>query len=213
MRRVTKISPNQVSLLSSEPHLGPSVDLFCRSRELLHFSIVCLVNGGYAEAKILLRAAFENAQLIKLFAIKPDLAKEWIFEPEKFKNQWTPSKVRRTVVSQEANLEVRNGSDRIYANFCEYTHPSFNGWMELLRKQDNTILISAIPEFNAEYASECIGLICFLMIETLGAYFTVYIKYLSNETCEEAKKLLPKIYEIVIRHFQLRTYNKKLLLD
>jgi hypothetical protein len=37
MRRVTRISSDQISLLSSEPYLGPSIDLFCRIRELLIF--------------------------------------------------------------------------------------------------------------------------------------------------------------------------------
>jgi hypothetical protein len=55
------------------------------------------------------------------------------------------------------------------------------------------VLISAIPEFNAVYASECIGLIFFMMVESLGAYLSIHIKYLRRETREEAPKLIPEI--------------------
>jgi hypothetical protein len=57
MRRITKITENAVESFQKNPNLRAVLDLFCRNRELVHFSIVCMVNGGYAETKILSRVA------------------------------------------------------------------------------------------------------------------------------------------------------------
>lgn len=57
MRRITSVSRNA----PTSPVLSAIMNLFARNRELVHFSTVCLLNGGYAPAKVLVRVALENS--------------------------------------------------------------------------------------------------------------------------------------------------------
>lgn len=81
MRRLTKSSREALPHFDKQPNLRAIMELFCRNRELAHFSIVCIVNAGYAETKILSRVSMENFLLMRLFAIRPVLASTWISVP------------------------------------------------------------------------------------------------------------------------------------
>ena len=47
MRRVTSIADKVLSHSDTRADLKAVFDLFSRNRDLVHFSIVCLLNGGY----------------------------------------------------------------------------------------------------------------------------------------------------------------------
>ncbi|MCJ7559042.1 hypothetical protein MUO79_00290 [Candidatus Bathyarchaeota archaeon] len=104
MRRVTRVADNASSHFDTQPSLRAIMDLFCRNRELVHFSIVCMVNGGYPETKILSRVAMENFLLMRLFNLRPALANDWFSDPAKFRAKWAPGKVRKAVF---ANIPSR----------------------------------------------------------------------------------------------------------
>ena len=81
------------------------MELFCRNRELTHFSIVCMVNAGYSETKILSRVAIENVLLMRLFAINPNIADIWFSDPDKFRKEWKPKTVRKAVFAKVSERE------------------------------------------------------------------------------------------------------------
>ena len=187
------------------------MELFCRNRELAHFSIVCMLNAGYSETKILSRAAFENLLLMRLFMIKPEIAGVWFSDAEKFREKWRPKKIRKSVFSSIP--EQLAGYENFYSLLCDYTHPSFEGWFELFKREKNNVVIGAKPELNSEYASECIGLICFIALQSVDVYVKLFQKWMGENTLNEANNILmPKVLHIVKRHFQVTGYDKKSLL-
>jgi len=211
MRRLTKTSKKALSDFDKQRHLRAVMELFCRNRNLAHFSIVCMVNAGYAETKILSRVAFENFLLMRLFALKPNLAELWFSNPDDFRTKWPQKEIRKAVFSKKP--EWITSYDKFYWVLCDYTHPSFKGWYEIFRREKGGVFISSRPEFNADYSSECIGLICFMMIQTVKVYTDLFKQWMDEETINEANNLMPKIHEMVRRHFEVRFYKKGRLLE
>jgi hypothetical protein len=164
MRRITSVSKDAISEFSAEPNLPAVMNLFARNRELVHFSMVCLMNAGYASTKILSRAALENTLCMRLFNKKPDLAKKWSTNPDEFGQQWTPQKIRDELFLRDSDLW--HSYNEFYWKLCNYTHPSFKGWTELIHER----AIPWRPLFNADYASECIGLVFFIFVQSLQQF-------------------------------------------
>lgn len=211
MRRITGIADQAVSEFDKQHDLRATMDLFCRNRDLVHFSIVCTVNGGYPETKILSRVALENFMLIRFFNLKPSLAKNWFSDPEVFREKWPPKEIRKAVFA-EIPKRIHNYSS-FYWLLCDYSHPSFKGWIELMKKKENGIYIRWHPEFNSDYASECIGLICWITLQSTTGYMRAFKKWLTPGLVLEADKLMPKIFEMVTRHFEVRIYDKRKMID
>ena len=211
MRRLTQSSREALPHFDKHPNLRAIMELFCRNRELAHFSIVCMINAGYAETKILSRVSMENFLLMRLLVIRPDLASTWFVNIEKFRCEWSPKEVRKAVFNKKP--ERGSNYERFYWLLCDYTHPSFKGWFELFRRQNDGVFISSRPEFNPDYASECIGLICFAMIQSVKVYVDSFKPWMDQKVVDEANRLMPKLHEMVTRHFEVRIYNKKKLLE
>ena len=168
MRRVTKVANKALPYFDKEPALRAVMELFCRNREIAHFSMVCMLNAGYSETKILSRAAFENLSVMRLLLLKPDVAEIWFSDSEKFRRKWNPTEIRKAVFSRIP--EQLAGYDNFYSLLCDYTHPSFKGWFEIFKRKTNSVFIGAKPELNSEYASECIGLIGFIALQSVDVY-------------------------------------------
>jgi hypothetical protein len=210
MRRITTVAHKTLPIFDEQPSLRAVMELFCRNRELAHFSIVCMLNAGYSETKILSRVAFENISLMRLFAIKPEVAITWFSDPDKFRKEWKPQKIRKAVFSKIPKHLA--GYDNFYWLLCDYTHPSFKGWFEIFKRQENRVSIGARPEFNSEYASECIGLIGFIALQSIEVYSRFFQNWLDESIIKEADTLKLKVLDIVRRHFEIRAYDKKGLL-
>jgi len=103
MRRMTKVSKAAISQISSNADLSAIMNLFARNRELVHFSMVCLLNGGYAPTKVLVRTALENTLCLRLFNKKPELAEKWFTSPDQIREKWTP---RRSEMSYSLRAQV-----------------------------------------------------------------------------------------------------------
>jgi hypothetical protein len=200
MRRTTGISKDAVTGFDKKPNLSAVMNLFARNRELVHFSLVCTMNGGYAPTKILLRTALENALCMRLFNEKPDLAKEWFANPKQFYSNWTPQKIRNTLFPKESSL--RKAYNKFYWRLCDYTHPSFRGWAEQLGNGG----IRWRPIFNPDYASECFGLIFFIIVHSFKQFTNklAFQKWLPERLTKEINKLLLRDAQMVRRHFQIR---------
>jgi len=211
MRRITKVADKAIPYFNKQQSLRAIMELFSRNRELAHFSIVCMVNAGYSETKILSRVAIENVLLMRLFAIRPDIADMWFSDPDKFRKEWQPKDIRKAVFAKVSRRE--KNYEKFYWLLCDYTHPSFKGWFEIFKRQKNGVVIGARPEFNPDYSSECIGLICFVAIQSIKVYLDFFKKWLDENMLREANNLMPKLFEIVSRHFEVRIYDKKKLLE
>jgi hypothetical protein len=192
------VNPKRPHDFSVKPNLPAIMNLFARNRALVHFSIICLMNGGYAPTKVLSRVALENILCMRLFNKKPDLAKEWSANPERFRKRWNPKKIRNELFSRESNLW--KAYTVFYWKLCNYTHPSSKGWSEQISEKG--ILWS--PLFNPDYASECIGLIFFTIVQSFQQFTNSFKKWFPPKMVEEINELLAKDSQMVRRHFQVR---------
>lgn len=191
MRRITSVSRNA----PTSPVLSAIMNLFARNRELVHFSTVCLLNGGYAPAKVLVRVALENSLYMRLFRKKPELAQDWFSNPEGFRKEWLPKKIRDELFSE--NPTLWKAYTEFYWVLCNYSHPSFKGWSEQIL--EHSILWH--PVFNADYASECMGLIFFIIVQSFQQFAQAFKQWISDNMIAEINSLLPKDSQMVRRHF------------
>lgn len=198
MRRMTRVSKDAVKEFSKKRNLQAIINLFARNRELVHFSMVCLMNGGYAITKILSRAALENTLCIRLFNKKPELAKEWFTNPEEFRKEWTPQKIRDELFKEGSSLW--NSYNKFYWKLCDYSHPSFKGWSELV--YDKSILWH--PVFNEDYASECIGLSFFIIVQSLQQFTEAFKRWFTPKLNKEVTNIGLQGSQMIRRHFQVK---------
>ena len=198
MRRITKVSKDAINEISTNADLSAVMNLFARNRELIHFSTVCFMNGGYAPTKVLSRAALENTLCMRLFNRKPELAKEWFTNPDEFRQEWTPQKIRDELFTGGSSLW--NSYNEFYWKLCDYSHPSFKGWSELTHERG----IPWCPLFNADYASECIGLVFFIIVQSLKQFAEAFKKWFSPKLTEEVNTLGLKGSQMIRRHFQVK---------
>jgi hypothetical protein len=196
MRRITSVSKDAIKEFPSNPSLSAIMNLFARNRELVHFSMICLTNGGYASTKVLSRVALENILCMRLFKDKPDLATEWFSSPVKFRENWPPGKIRDELFSRDSSF---NKAYRVfYEQLCNYSHPSFRGWSEQILKES----ILWHPVFSADYASECIGLIFFVIVQSLILFKDSFRKWLPENFIVDINNILPKSLQMVRKHFK-----------
>ena len=198
MRRMTKVSKDAIDEITTKPNLSAVMNLFTRNRELVHFSMVCLMNAGYAPMKVLSRAALENTLCMRLFSKHPDLARRWFMNPDEFRKEWKPQMVRDELFSKGSSLW--HSYNEFYWKLCDYAHPSLKGWSELIYERS----ILWHPIFNEDYASECIGLIFFIIVQSLQQFAEAFKKWFTPKMVEEVNNIGLKCSQMIRRHFQVK---------
>jgi hypothetical protein len=195
MRRITSISKDASREFSTNPVLSAIMNLFARNRELIHFSTVCFANGGYASSKVLVRVGLENSLYMRLFRKKPELARDWFSDPERFRREWSPRRIRDELF--QTNPTLRTSYSEFYWVLSNYSHPSFKGWSEQII--EHSILWHQV--FNADYASECMGLIFFIIVQSCKQFAQVFKQWIPDQMVAEINSLLPRDSQMVRRHF------------
>lgn len=171
--------------------------LFSRNRELVHFSVVSLLNGGYAPVKVLVRAATENALCMRLFNKKPELATIWLKDPEGFRRKWHPKAIIRDLFAN--NQRMKLSYEKFYDILCTYVHPSSLGWREQI--SDSKILWR--PIFESEHASECFGLIFFAIMQSFKPFLEANKGRLHPDVRSQVNVIMPKVDQMITRHLQV----------
>lgn len=203
MRRVTSISKDSIDEISMKPNLSAVFNLFARNRDLVHFSVLCLMNGGYASTKVLSRAALENTLCMRLFNKKPELAEIWFSNPDKFRNEWKPHEIRKELFSEESS-SLWDSYSRFYWQLCDYSHPSSKGWSEIIYEDVHIRKLLWRPVFNDDFASECIGLIFFIIVQSLKPFTEAFSKWLPQNLIEEIIEIGKRDSEMIQRHFRVK---------
>jgi len=200
MRRVTNLNPLEKSSGNRDLH-GAIQLLFSRNRELAHFSVVCLFNGGYASVKVLVRAATENALCMRLFNKRPELATKWIKNPERFRRKWNPTQIIRDVFATKER--IGRSYRQFYGILCSYVHPSSLGWREQI--VDSKILWR--PIFKPENASECFGQVFFIIMQSFKPFFETCQQRIPLDVLSHVNVILPRVEQMIMRHFQVIGYT------
>jgi hypothetical protein len=198
MRRAT--DPNNYNPdVRKLAHGSATFLLFSRNRELIHFSAVCLLHGGYSSVKVLVRAAYENGLYMRLFNKMPRLAEEWFKDTEKFRRTWRIGIAQQELFQKSSSL--CNSHAKFYGELCKYAHPSSEGWREQLR--DGGVLWR--PMFNADNAEESIGLVFYVIVQTWKTFLAAMEKQISKEFLPEIYRRMMNNEGMLERHFVVYT--------
>jgi hypothetical protein len=188
---------NEALRNSEKPQMYANGNLFARNRQLLLNAYLCLGCSHYGTQFVILRTIMENNNLMRLFNLHPRYAYEWLpLDKQKqfsletqtkyaksgragatFKAQW----VRNMVFKKEGKEEVGKQIEKIYSELCDYTHPNFKGWRELMGLQAKKEVLLELPAFTPDNASELVPATLFFMqmsfktcVETFGQYLVSF---------------------------------------
>lgn len=198
MRRITSVSKDAIKEMSEKPNLYAVMNLFARNRELVHFSTVSMMNAGYSPTKVLSRAALENTLCMRLFNKKPELAQKWFTNPDEFRKEWKPHNIRDELFLRKSSLW--KSYNHFYWGLCNYSHPSFRGWMELIHEKS----VLWRPIFNEDFASECIGLTFFIIFHSLQQFAEAFKEWFDPQLLKEVYNTGLQVSQMIRRHFQVK---------
>lgn len=194
MRNLTKVSYEAVNEYPKRPNLYTNHNLFSRNRQLLLNSYTSLLFSSYGTEFVIVRTVLENNNLMRLFNKNPQFAFEWL--PQILQNRFpdeTKAKfgvsgkserrfraefVRNGVFGEKGKEKVKDDIETFYADLCNYTHPNFNGWKELVfREQNSPEMIQNMPRFQVDSAEVGVGVALFSMQTTFKAIAETFKGY------------------------------------
>lgn len=164
---------------NKEPNLYANRSLFARNRQLLLNAYFCMLCSNYGTQFVILRTVLENNDLMRLFNLHPQYAYWWLssetqkqFPSEiqakygksgkhdiEFGNSW----VRNNLFKEIKKEKVAKNIKEIYGELCDYTHPNFKGWQELMGSVRKEEVLMKMPAFAENNIFEAIGLSLLLM--------------------------------------------------
>jgi hypothetical protein len=195
LRDLTLISKDTLKDYQTKPNLFTNLNLFARNRQLLLNGYFCTLSSSYGTQFVILRTVFENNNLMRYFNKKPQCAFKWLSKeiqerfPEetklkfgtsgKYDVKFHPTTVREKVFEGTGNEKVRSELETFYHQLCDYTHPNFMGWRELVIPQKNGVeIILNMPRYEEKTAKLAVGLLLFSINLTFKAYVLTFKNYL-----------------------------------
>jgi hypothetical protein len=196
MRDLTQITEDAVKDYQTKPNLFTNHNLFSRNRQLLLNAYFCLLSSSYGTEFVILRTVLENNNLMRLFNKNPQYAFEWLsMEMQKRFSQETQLKygksgkhdrtykawfVRKYVFDEIEREKVREDIKQFYGALCNYTHPNFRGWHELIGKLGEVEIILNMPRFQEKNAETAVGMSLFLMQTSFKGFVETFKGYLAG---------------------------------
>ena len=197
MRDLTQITEEAVKEYPKKPNLFTNHNLFARNRQLLLNAYVSLLFSSYGTQFVILRTVLENNNLMRLFNKNPQYSFEWLskeiqnrFPPEtrlkygksgKHDREFKPTFVRENVFDVLGKEKVRSDIKEFYDQLCNYTHPNFLGWREIVIKQPEEVeIILNMPRFQEATADSAVGIALFLTQATFKSFVDTFKGYLAG---------------------------------
>ncbi len=149
---------------NKEPNLYANRSLFARNRQLLLNAYFCFLCSNYGTQFVILRTILENNNLMRLFNLHSRYAYWWLssekqkrFPPEiqakygksgkydmEFGNSWVRNKLFKEIKKEKVAENIKE----IYGELCDYTHPNFKGWQELMGSMEKEEVLMKMPAFR-----------------------------------------------------------------
>ncbi len=198
MRNLTNVTQEAVKEYQKKPNLYTNHNLFSRNRQLLLNAYTSLLFSSYGTEFVIVRTVLENNNLMRLFNKNSNYAFEWLpqslqnrFSQEtkaefgktgKFERRFGAGFVRNGVYDGRGKEKVKDDIDRFYSDLCNYTHPNFSGWKELVfRTPDSVEMISNMPRFRDDTAELGVGVVLFSIQTTFKAIVETFKGYWHGE--------------------------------
>ena len=194
LRELTKITKEASKEYPNKPNYYANHDLFARNRQLLTNAYVSLLFSAYGTNFVILRTVLENNNLMRLFNKNPKLAFWWfpqniqkrfskevqtkfskhLKERQIYKPEFVRKKIFDTVEKETLRVEIRD----FYSQLCNYTHPNYVGWKELVVQNEGVELILNVPSFSLKESEVGLGVYLFVMQGTLKGFVETFKDYL-----------------------------------
>jgi len=190
--QLTEVTNDAKKGFPTKPNLLANVNLFGRNRQLLLNAYFCMLSSNYGTQFVISRTVLENNNLMRLFNLNPSYAYEWLTvdKQKQFsediqskystlteKKQFEPFWVLKKVLSQEKQKKARKDTARIYGQLCEYTHPNFLGWREIMGKQGENEVLLDLPTLTSENAENAVVMTLFLIQGTFKTFVETFRGY------------------------------------
>jgi hypothetical protein len=215
MRDLTGVTQDAVNDYKTKPNLFANHNLFARNRQLLLNAYFCLLSSSYGTEFVILRTVLENNNLMRLFNKEPQFAFEWLSEAvqKRFSEEtqvkygksgkasqtYEPSFVRKYVFDEIAKEKVRNDVKELYSQLCDYTHPNYLGWQELVGQLGPTEVILNMPRFVPKNTETAMGLTLFLIQLSFKAFVETFEDYVSGFT-DLLKEWQDSYFKLIFRY-------------
>jgi hypothetical protein len=210
---LTQVTNNAKKDFATKPNLFANTNLFGRNRQLLLNAYFCMLCSNYGTQFVISRTVLENNNLMRLFNMNPRYAFEWLpqnkqkeFSPEtqlKYsgsdeKKTFDPFWVLKEVLGEEKQKTAKKDTARIYGQLCDYTHPNFSGWQEIMGIQGANEILLDLPTWSSENTENAVIMTLFLIqlsfktfVETFKGYWLSYAAQI-YEWQKEFDKLIVK---------------------
>jgi len=170
---------NEAIRKKAEPNIYANMRLFARNRQLLLNAYFCMLCSNYGTQFVILRTVLENNNLMRLFNLHPEYAYEWLSSEKQrqfpsqvqakygrstrknreFKDLRVRAQLFREIKKEKVAKEIKE----IYGQLCDYTHPNFKGWHEVMGLHGNEEVLLRMPAFVGDNAIEAVKLSLWLM--------------------------------------------------
>lgn len=192
--KLTKITKEASKQYPDKPNYSANHELFARNRQLLFNAYISLLFSSYGTNFVILRSVLENNNLMRLFNKNSKYAFEWLSKQRqglfteksrkkfgktrKCERTYKPSFVRKKIFDTEEKLNVRRDIKKLYSQLCDYTHPNYSGWKELVVLHNEHEFIQNVPLFLLDQSESALGLYLFMLQLTLKAFVETFKEYL-----------------------------------
>jgi hypothetical protein len=196
---VTQSANDAEKEFSKKPNLLANRNLFGRNRQLLLNAYSCMLGSDYGTHFVILRTVLENNNLMRLFDLQPIYAFEWLPKEEQKqsssefqatfcclteKRNFNPFWVLKTILSEERKKKAKSDTQRIYGQLCDYTHPNFVGWQEIMGMKDSKELLLDLPTFSSYNSEHAVVIMLFLTQLSLKTFVESFIGYWSDHALQ-----------------------------
>jgi hypothetical protein len=197
MGNLTTVTKEASKEYPNKPNLFANHNLFARNRQLSLNAYTSLLFSSYGTEFVIVRTILENNNLMRLFNKNPQFAYEWL--PENLQKRFAeeirtkygetgakekyfdPKFVRAKVFGEQKKTKIRDDIDAYYSDLCNYTHPKFEGWKELVFIEDEQEKIQNMPMFREDTAELGVGVALFTMQTTFKSIVETFRGYWHHE--------------------------------
>ena len=177
----------------TKPDLFANANLFGRNRELLLNAYFCMLEANYGTQSVILRTVLENNNLMRLFNKEMKYAFEWLPKERQMKfpldiqkkyygckenREYKPFQVREVIF--EDNEIVKYGVGNFYNCLCDYAHPNFSGWQEIMGKRGEQEVLVDLPTLSGENASEVLKLTLYMFQLSIKTFYDTFKPYFNG---------------------------------
>jgi len=178
LRGLTKITKEASKDYPNKPNYSANHELFARNRELLLNAYVSLLFSSYGTHFVILRTVLENNNLMRLFNKNPQFAFWWF--PRRMQKRFTKEVQIKFCKQGKEKETIRDEIKEFYSQLCDYTHPNYAGWKELVVQKEGVEMILNVPNFSLKESENATGIYLFLMQGTLKGFVETFRDYLQE---------------------------------